>query len=276
MIAALWGACLGLGIALLVTPGRRSTETHVSAAPRGPRHPDVVRHVAAGLACGVTGGIVGWLATGSLGIGLVGGLSTGLVPFAVMRSRRAARARERERAWVDVVDQLVGSLRSGQTLTHAVMGLATHRVSAIRRGAQAFVGAVTTTADVTQSLSLLAREWDDPTGDRLVATLRLAHDIGGSGAVAALAGLGREVHRESGVRSEIRARQAWLRVATWVSLSAPWLVVAFLSTRPEGRLAYSSDLGSLILVIGFVTTLVAYGIMSRVARPVRTQRVFDS
>lgn len=273
-MATLWGLCLGLGILLLASV-RRGIAPSVSPGRQG-RLLARVQRIALGSACGLTLGTVAWLASGTPGFGVVVGASAGLVPALILRSRRVRLERERDVAWPDVVDDLVSSVRSGQTVTHSVMRLTEHRVGALASGARAFAVAVTVTADVGQSLTLLADEWSDATGDRIVETLRLAHDMGGPGAVSALVDLGREVHREALVSSEIRARQAWIRVATWVGLLAPWFVVAFLLTRPEGREAYASEAGTLVLVGGYVLTVIASLLMRRVSREIPKARVLSS
>jgi tight adherence protein B len=88
-----------------------------------------------------------------------------------------------------------------------------------------------------------------------------------------LVALARDVRRESSVRAEVRARAAWIRVAAVVGALAPWIAVLVLGTRPEGRQAYGTVEGTVVLFVGYVITVSAYLLVSRIASPVRQDRV---
>ena len=51
-----------------------------------------------------------------------------------------------------------------------------------------------------------------------------------------------------------------------VTVAAPWLVLALLSTRPQAAAAYATATGALILLVGAVVSVIAYRLMLRLGR----------
>jgi tight adherence protein B len=211
--------------------------------------------------------------TGIPGLGVVGGISAAAVPWALTRTRAARRSRLIAEEWPGVIDELISALRSGGTVTAAMSLLAESSRGVISAGARDFMIAVSTTSDVSGSLSLAKRVWASAVGDRVAETLRLAGECGGAGVMLGLVALARDVRRESSVQAEVRARAAWIRVAAVVGALAPWIAVLVLGTRPEGRQAYGTIEGTLVLLIGYGVTVVAYLLVSRIAAPATEVRV---
>jgi hypothetical protein len=154
--------------------------------------------------------------TGIPGLGVVGGISAAAVPWALTRTRAARRSRLIAEEWPGVIDELISALRSGGTVTAAMSLLAESSRGVISAGARDFMIAVSTTSDVSGSLSLAKRVWASAVGDRVAETLRLAGECGGAGVMLGLVALARDVRRESSVQAEVRARAAWIRVAAVV------------------------------------------------------------
>jgi tight adherence protein B len=74
-------------------------------------------------------------------------------------------------------------------------------------------------------------------------------------------------------RAELETRQGWTVNAARLGVAAPWLVLAFLATRPQAVSAYNSTGGALVLLVGGAVSLVAYRLMVRIARLPAERRV---
>jgi tight adherence protein B len=280
MLTALWGAGLGvsLGIGawlmLSVLANRRTLARSVAAKPATRRRdPVAMRTTLVTVTIGILVSLALGLITGIPGLGVVAGLTAVALPWAVTRTRDARRSRAVAEEWPGVIDQLISALRSGGTVTAAMSQLAGSSRGVISAGARDFMMAVSTTSDVSGSLSLAKRVWASAVGDRVAETLRLAGECGGAGVMHGLVALARDVRRESSVQAEVRARAAWIRVAAVVGALAPWIAVLVLGTRPEGRQAYGTVEGTLVLLIGYGVTVVAYLLVSRIATPAADVRV---
>ncbi len=257
------GVLLGIGIALLVLP-------------RGVRRPGSFRiwFDEAGLA-GVPLAVISAVMTtvavivGALTatviplpsvapIGFVVGCGVPIVALASARDRRRQRARA---LWPDVIDSIRVALRSGSTLTDAMIAASamvpkewrvawTELEVTLRRG-----------SDVDTALRRLQRVLADPIADRVVEAIVVAREYGGTELPAVLTELGRSVRRESGMRREAQSRQSWVRHAATLGVVSPWIVLALLASRPENREAYSSLAGTLLIVASAGATVVAYVVM---------------
>ena len=225
------------------------------------------------LAIGILVSVALGFITGIPGLGMVAGITTVAVPWAVTRAAADRRSRRLAEEWPGVIDELISAIRSGGTVTGAMSVLAESSRGPVAVGAREFMIAVNTTSDVSASLSLAKSVWASAVGDRLVETLRLAGECGGAGVMHGLVALARDVRRESSVRAEVRARAAWIRVAAVVGALAPWIALLVLGTRPEGRQAFGTIEGTLVLLIGYAVTVAAYLLVSRIAAPAFDVRV---
>jgi tight adherence protein B len=282
VLTALWGAGLGISLGvgvwlmLSVVASRREQTRTVSATPTPTprrRDPVAVRRTLVTVTIGVFVSVALGLITGIPGLGVVAGITAVAVPWAVTRARTSRRSRFVAEAWPGVIDELISTLRSGGTVTAAMSQLVGSSRGVISAGARDFMIAVSTTSDVSGSLSLARRVWASAVGDRVAETLRLAGECGGAGVMHGLVALARDVRRESSVQAEVRARAAWIRVAAVVGAVAPWIAVLVLATRPEGRQAYGTIEGTLVLLVGYGVTVFAYLLVSRIAEPAADVRV---
>lgn len=254
------GVLLGIGIALLVIPRgvRRSRSVRTWFDEAG----------LAGVPLAVIGAVLATVAliAGALTatviplpsvapLGFVVGCGVPIVALASARDRRRQRARA---LWPDVIDSIRVALRSGSTLTDAMIAASamvpkewrvawTELEVNLRRG-----------SDVDTALRRLQRALADPIADRVVEAIVVAREFGGTELPAVLTELGRSVRRESAMRREAQSRQSWVRHAATLGVVSPWIVLALLASRPENREAYSTAAGTILIVASAGATVVAY------------------
>ena len=106
----------------------------------------------------------------------------------------------------------------------------------------------------------------DPVGDRIVESLRLARDVGGSDLGRLLRTLSSFLREDARTRAELETRQAWTVNAARLAVGAPWVLLAMLSLRPEAVEAYNSPAGFVVLAVGGALCVVAYRVMLRIGR----------
>ncbi len=257
------GLLLGLGVFLMVIPARTRRQSRVrswfdEAGLAG------VPLTVVGVVMITVAAIAGALAASAIPIpsvaplGFVVGCGVPIVALAGARDRRRQRARA---LWPDVIDAIRVALRSGSTLTDAVTASAsivprewrtawTSLESNLRRG-----------SDVDSALRRLQCALADPIADRVVESIVVAREYGGTELPAVLAELGRSVRRESAMRHEAQSRQSWVRHAATLGVVSPWIVLALLASRPENREAYSTVAGTLLIVVSAGVTAIAYFVM---------------
>ena len=200
-------------------------------------------------------------------------LGVSLVPMLV--AARAARRRAANRAvWPDVVDHLVASVRAGMSLPDSVAALAELGPAATRGAFAEFETDYRRNGNFALCLDRLKGALADPVADRILETLRMAREVGGSDVTAVLRGLAGYLREDASLRAEVIARQSWIRNAARLGVAAPWLLLLVLATRHETLVAYESTAGSVLIIVGVVVTFVAYRAMIALGRLPEERRWF--
>ena len=227
---------------------------------------DATRLVALSAASAITSGL---LVAGISSSGLIASVFTiggGWLPLAYVRSRRTRRQRMFRAAWPDAIQGLISAVRAGISLAEACAAQSDKGPEELRPGFRAFAATYRATGSFQTGLDRLRVELSDPVADRVVASLTLAYEVGGTDLVRVLRTLADFVREDLRVRKEIEARWSWTVTAARVAAAAPWLVLLMMSTRPEAAAAYNSPAGATVITGGAIATFVGYRLMLRAAR----------
>ena len=196
-----------------------------------------------------------------------------MAPVALVRRRaRTRRARLRD-LWPDAVDNITSGVRAGMALPEALAQLGTRGPEELRAPFVSFADDYRLTGRFSDSLDRLKERLSDPVGDRLVESLRIAREVGGTDLGHLLRTLSGFLREDARTRAELETRQAWTVNAARLAVAAPWLVLAMLATNPESVRAYSSALGVVVLAVGAALTAFAYWAMIRIGRLPEDERV---
>ncbi len=215
-----------------------------------------------------------WLVFPTLPLWLLVGVVGAYAPVAWLQSRARRRAKERRGLWPDVCDLLVSSVRAGMSLADAVASLAVSGPERLRPDFVRFARDVSASGHLDAALAGLKARLADPIADRIVETLRMAREVGGTELVPTLRALGASVRADATLRAEVEARQSWIRAAAVLGAVAPWVILGLLALRPEAAAAYGSPQGIGLILGGAVVTVVAFRLMLRVGRLAEPRRWF--
>lgn len=188
------------------------------------------------------------------------------LPLAVLSARAASLRKALRQTWPDLVDHLVSGIRAGLPLAEAVGALAEVGPPETRFAFREFERRALGTGTLATALDGLKSDLADPIADRIVETLKLARDVGGSELPAILRTLAASLRADAAVRSEVEARQSWVRGAARLGVVAPWVVLLLLASRPEAAAAYNSPAGLGLLAVGLAVSIVAYRVMIALGR----------
>jgi tight adherence protein B len=200
-------------------------------------------------------------------VGVVGMVA----PVVVLRTRSNGRRRVQRTLWPDVVDHLVSGARSGLALPDSVAALATVGPVILQPAFTEYVHDYRMTGNFAVCLDRLKTALADPVADRIVETLRMARDVGGTDLPIVLRTLASQLREDAAIRAEAEARQGWVRNAARLGVAAPWLILLLLASRPEAAAAYNSHEGAVLIVGGLIVSVLAYQAMLRVGR-LQTER----
>lgn len=206
-------------------------------------------------------------------IALCFAVMAGWVPVLTVRMRARSRRAQLRDLWPDAVDNVTSAVRAGMALPEALAQLAVRGPEELREAFTDFANDYRTTGRFNDCLDRLKVRLADPVGDRLVESLRIAREVGGSDLGSLLRTLSTFLREDARTRSELEARQSWTVNAARLAVAAPWIVLALLCTRPESVQAYNSSTGALVLGTGAICSVVAYRLMVRLGRLPEEQRV---
>jgi len=198
---------------------------------------------------------------------------TSLAPVSLVRWRQRQRAAELRELWPEVADNLASGVRAGLSLPEALTQIGVRGPEPLRRPFQRFGADYRATGRFNDCLDRLKANMADPVGDRIVESLRMAREVGGTDLGRLLRTLSAFLREDARTRAELETRQGWTVNAARLAVAAPWMLLALLALRPEAVRAYNTATGGLVLLIGGGLSVVAYRMMKRIARLPAEQRV---
>ncbi|HQI66612.1 MAG TPA: type II secretion system F family protein [Rhodoglobus sp.] len=285
-MTALVGLMLGGGLMLVLSPG-----LWPRGEGRGIRPPQLAsvreRLVQAGLhrvspavvvvvsaLLGVVGFAVVLALTGVVVVATAAGILAATGPALAIGWRARTRRQATRVVWPDLVDQLVSSVRAGSSLPDAMVGLAGVGPDLTRSAFAELAFTYRTTGNFALALDELKARLADPVADRIVETVRMSREVGGTELTTVLRNLSGYLRQEAAIRSEVLARQSWVVNAARLGVAAPWVVLLLLATRPEAAAAYNSPAGVVLIVSGLLVSVIAYRLMIRLGRMPEERRWF--
>lgn len=218
-------------------------------------------------------GVFVLLATGVAPVAVCFATITGCAPLSLVRMRALRRRASLRDLWPDAVDNIASGVRAGLALPEALSQLGRRGPEELRPAFVAFAEDYRATGRFQDCLDRLKDRLSDPVGDRIVESLRIAREVGGSDLGRLLRTLSTFLREDSRTRAELETRQGWTVNAARLAVAAPWVVLAMLSTRPESIQAYSSAGGTMVLLVGAAVSAVAYRLMVALGRLPEDERV---
>lgn len=276
-MGALLGLLFGLGCVLMWQSGPRRRRGAATKLGRNERTRELL------IQAGIEGVSPGQLTGASAALGLVVGVLVlgtsqvpaialafaafaALLPLALVRRRRTQRSVELRELWPEAVDNLASGVRAGLSLPEALTQLGVRGPEQLRLPFRRFGEDYRATGRFAESLDRLKAALADPVGDRVVESLRMAREVGGTDLGRLLRTLSTFLREDARTRAELEARQGWTVNAARLALCAPWALLLLLSTRPSAVAAYNTTAGVVLLAAGGGISLVAYRVMIRIAR----------
>lgn len=210
-----------------------------------------------------------------LALAITAALVAAVAPTAAINWRAATRRRAGRILWPDLVDHLISAVRSGLALPDSVVTLAHSGPEATRHVFADFEREYRATANFSACLDAAKVRLADPVADRILETLRMSREVGGSELTTVLRNLSTYLRQETAIRTEVEARQSWVVNAARLGVTAPWVILMLLATRPEAATAYNTPTGAIVIAAGAAVSVVAYRLMMALGRLPEERRWFQ-
>jgi tight adherence protein B len=222
---------------------------------------------------GVLALLVFTVVSGSVFVGAVPALAVALLPRAYFGRRRRVRMRDVQRAWPDGLRDLVASMAAGRSLTQSVSSLAVSGPEPLRPEFARFAE-LARVLGTASALEIVKEEFADPTSDRVLEVLLLAHERGGAIVRTILEDLTEATTRDLKLLDELDTESLEMRINARAVVVLPWLVLLALTARPgEFRDFYRSGAGVLTVVVAAGLSAIGVLVLGRLGREDVEERV---
>lgn len=204
--------------------------------------------VAASAAIGLAAWLLLGFVTGDASVGFFPGVATsGYLAWSHQR-RRKERMRAIVEAWPDAIRHLLAYVRSGATVPLAVGSLANEGPDALRAVFAGWDDRARLLGFVP-ALETVRGQLADPTSDRVIEVLIIAHEWGGELVTDVLSDLTDEVTEDLRTERTIRAEGTTQRIEGWVVGTVPWLLLVYLTaSQGEYRAFYQTGQGRFVIL----------------------------
>lgn len=218
------------------------------------------------VALGVTAYVVVLGVTATPVVAFVPALAVACIPRLAVQRQRTRRLREVREAWPDGLRELLGSIAAGRSLTQAVAALAVDGPEPLRHAFGRFP-LLARMVGVVPALETVKAELADPTSDRILEVLILAHQRGGRIVGELLRDLADATVEDVRTAEEIETEALEQKLNARIVFVLPWLVLLMLTARPgDFRDFYRSPGGLLVTLIGAALSLFGVWLVGRLSR----------
>lgn len=194
--------------------------------------------------------------------------------FEAINLRAKARSDAIAKLWPEVIESLQSAAKSGIGLVDSINELGESGPWQIRKHFSSFVQRVDSGQSFNTSLVALKHELGQLHSDRLIELIRLVHHSGSAGYIDSLSSQAMIVRSEISTWGELESKQGWVTGTAKLALVAPWIVVLFLTSRPENVEIYNTNEGLTILLVGLTISLIAYRLIGALGNLAKPKRVF--
>jgi tight adherence protein B len=230
-------------------------------------------------------GVIGVLSIGGAVVGLVvfGGALPALVmagfagaaPVATYRRRRTRRLDQARDGWPRLIDEiriLTGS--AGRSVPQALFEVGRNGPAELRPAFASAQREWLLSTDFSRTVEVLKRRLADPTADATCETLLIAHELGGTDLDRRLEALAEDRRQDAQGRKDALAKQAGVRFARRFVLIVPAGMALVGLSIGNGRAAYQTPLGQVVVVVALGLVLACWLWSGRIMRLPDEQRVF--
>ncbi|MCF8528688.1 MAG: hypothetical protein K9G13_02115 [Aquiluna sp.] len=213
--------------------------------------------------------------TGVTGLAICLSLLVTAAGFEILRVMAEVRQRSLERSWPQVFDSFQSAAESGIGIQEQFGYLAKEGPVALRQE----LSRLENLLEAGYPLDLILEDFKDRLANRhadlLALLLVFAQDLGDHGMAKNWERISQEVREEQAVIGQALAKQGWVSGSAKVALLAPWLIALVLIQLEQNKVAFASELGSLVLVFGLLLSFVAYALVNRLGRIPLQERIFN-
>jgi tight adherence protein B len=231
--------------------------------------------VGAAVVLALVGAALGYALFGGALAPAAGALFAASFPVTAARARRRRRLDTAREAWPRLLEELrIQTTALGRSVPQALFEVGTTAPPELRGAFDAARREWLLSTDFERALAVLKARLADPTADAVGETLLVAHALGGTQVDRCLAALVDDRVLDLQSRKDADARQAGARFARRFVLVVPLGMAALGLGVGEGRAAYGTATGQVLVVVGLALLAGCWWWSGRLMRLPAEERVF--
>lgn len=266
---------VGVSPAPTVRRRRRGVSVEEFLAQAGLERVGVTEFLAATTTLSLIGFGLGWAVWGGVLPSLAVAGAAAWVPVGSARARRGVRRSQAREAWPRMIEEIrLQAVSLGRSLPQAVFTVGARGPEELRPAFAAARREWLISTDFDRTLDVLKARLADPTADAVCETLLIAHEVGGSDVDRRLRALIEDRIQDLQGRKDAQAKQAGARFARYFVLVVPLGMALVGLTIGNGRAAYQTPIGQLMVIAAFVLIGLCWLWAGRLMQLPEEQRVF--
>lgn len=196
------------------------------------------------------------------------------IPHMYFGKRRNKNLTGTAKAWPDAIRELVASLDSNASLHGALVELASNGPEDLRPAFERFP-LHAAAAGTVPALEAVRERLGDPTSDRVIEVLILAHERGGGIVTDILRDLAISTTDDVQLQEDIHTAQLEQKINGRAVFVIPWLLLILLVlTNDNFRSFYASGWGYFVVIVGAILSVVGMVLLNYLSRERPEPRVF--
>lgn len=216
-----------------------------------------------------------WVATSVAGLGIALATLTLGGSLELIRMLGQRRQKILDSSWPAVFDLLRSGTQAGLSNQEQFRYLAASGPKSLRPTFRQLAIDTEHGLPLDRSLARFQSLVGSRSGDVLALVLLISMELGGRGLSDVWEQSAKEVRSELQLLGDVQAKQSWVLASAKLALLAPWLV-AFLLLGPTGnRVAFASQGGTTVLLIGLIMSAAAYFLTNLLGRLKLPGRLFN-
>lgn len=276
VVAALFSAmaCFLIVARLVSTSRLRRYKRDVSWSEKTGIDVSPFQFWATSIGSGAIAFLIVFAGTGLVAVAVVPALVVATLPRAFFARKRARRVAEVQESWPDGLRDIVSSVRSGASLPSAIENLGMFGPAPLREAFGGFA-VYSRSLGVSAALEMVRSDLSDPTSDRVIEVLVLAHQRGGNVVPEILSDLAEATTRDVWTLEQVRSEALEQKINSRVVFVLPWLVLVAMTMRSGAfRDFYSTRIGIAIVVVCGLFSLLGIAVANRLGAQPDEPRVF--
>lgn len=222
----------------------------------------------------VVGAVLAYALFGGVLAPLAGGLFATTFPVAAARSRRDRRRSGARDAWPRLIEEIrIKTSTLGRSIPQALFEVGRRAPEDMRPAFAAAHREWLLSTDFERTLAVLRARLADATADTVCETLLVAHELGGNDTNRCLTALVDDRIMDLQGRKDAASRQAGARFARRFVLIVPLAMAVIGLSIGEGRAAYATPTGQLLVMVAIALIGACWVWAGRVMRLPAEQRV---